>query len=154
MPKKVTESTSSSQVLTVELLETEDTAASPKDTHLDTLKEISRKLSTLINTVKDVKNSLNDWKDQTFSKTIAPTNDDNEVQIGQTLEQIRTYLEKINTPQLDTTVIQDTSPNNFLIEDEAFRIKSRISKLWDSNLKSRRLAYWQAFRNKKISQKL
>ena len=60
MPKKVTESTSSLQVLTVELLGTEDTAASPKDTHLDTLKEISRKLSTLINTVKDVKNSLND----------------------------------------------------------------------------------------------
>ena len=60
---------------------------------------------------------------------------------------------KINTPQLDTTVIQDTSRNNFLLEEEAFRIKSRISKLWDSNFKSRRLAYWQAFRNKKIAEK-
>ena len=59
----------------------------------------------------------------------------------------------MNTPQLDTTVIQDTSRNNFLIEEKVFRIKSRISKLWDSNLKSRRLAYWQAFCNKKIAEK-
>ena len=50
----------------------------------------------------------------------------NEVQIGQTLEQILIYLEKINTPQPYTIVIRDSSPTNFILEEEALRIKSRF----------------------------
>ncbi|MCG7879611.1 MAG: hypothetical protein N0C90_25260, partial [Candidatus Thiodiazotropha endolucinida] len=74
-------------------------------------------------------------------------------QIGQTLQQIQTYLERINMPQSESTVIQEPSETNLLIEEDALRIKSWISKIWDLNLKTRRLSYWQAYRNENIAKK-
>ena len=40
-------------------------------------------------------------KDQTIDKTVISTQDNHDQQIGQTLQQIQTYLERINTPQLE-----------------------------------------------------
>ena len=120
---------------------------------MDILKEISRKLSTLISAVNEIKDDIHGMKDQTIAKTVISTQDNHDQQIGQTLQQIQTYLERINTPQLDEAVIQDPSQPNILIEEDALRIKARISKIWDVNLKARRLSYWQALRNQNIANK-
>ena len=120
---------------------------------MDLLKEISKKLTTLINGVKDTKSSLNDMKEQTVSKTVVPAPDNNVGQIGETLEQIRNYLERLSTPQQESAVAQESTTTNILIEEEALRLKSRITNIWDNNLKACRLAYWQFYRSQKIANK-
>ena len=53
-----------------------------------------------------IKDGIHDIRDQTISKTVITSPDNNDQQIGQTLQQIQIYLERINTPQLDTAVIE------------------------------------------------
>ena len=48
---------------------------------------------------------------------------------------------------------QESTTTNILIEEEALRLKSRIINIWENNLKTRRLAYWQSYRNKNIAKK-
>lgn len=156
MPLKKADEASSSSPLTIQLLGTEDNAKEKnpqKEKQVDILKEISRKLSTLISTVNEIKDDIHGMKDQTIGKTVNPAQDNHDRQIGQTLQQIQTYLERVGTPQTDEAVLQDPSHTNILIEEEALRIKSRISKIWDLNLKARRLSYWQALRNQNIANK-
>ena len=122
-------------------------------TQVDLLKEISKKLTTLVNGVKDIKSSLKDLKEQTVAKTVVPAPDESNGQIGETLEQIRNYLERLSEPQHEPAVIQESTTTGILIEEEALRLKSRISNIWDINQKSRRLAYWQSYRNQNIANK-
>ena len=93
---------SNSQLLTITLPGTKDYPGE-KSVQEDILKEISKTLSTVIKAVNDIKESIHDWKDQTISKTITTVPDTvpdtSERQTGQTLEQISTHLEKINTAQ-------------------------------------------------------
>ena len=156
MPQKKPEESPSSSPLTIELPGIEDNVKEKnpqKEKQVDILKEISRKLSTLISAVNEIKDDIHGMKDQTIAKTVISTQDNHDQQIRQTLQQIQTYLERINTPQLDEAVIQDPSQPNILIEEDALRIKARISKIWDLNLKARRLSYWQALRNQNIANK-
>ena len=156
MPQKKTDESPSSSPLTIQLPGIEDNAKEKnpqKEKQVDILKEISKKLSTLISAVNVIKDDIHDMKEQTVSKTVIPPQENHDQQIGQTLQQIQTYLERINTPQLETTVIQEPSQTNILIEEDALRIKSRISKIWDLNLKARRSSYWQAYRNENIANK-
>lgn len=156
MPQKKPEESSSSSTLTIQLPGIEDNAKEKnpqKEKQVDILKEISRKLSSLIIAVNEIKDGFHDMKEQTVSKTVIPSQDGHDQQIGQTLQQIQTYLERINVPQSESTVIQEPSQTNILIEEDALRIKSRISKIWDLNLKTRRLSYWQAYRNENIAKK-
>ena len=69
MPKnKGTESAAtSSQPLTIHLPGIKDIDGG-KDQHTDVLKEISKKLTTLINAVKDIKTTLQDLKEHTVPK--------------------------------------------------------------------------------------
>ena len=131
MPQKKTDESPSSSPLTIQLPGIEDNAKEnnpQKEKQVDILKEISKKLSTLISAVNVIKDDIHDMKEQTVSKTVIPPQENHDQQIGQTLQQIQTYLERINTPQLETTVIQEPSQTNILIEEDALRIKSRISK--------------------------
>ena len=120
---------------------------------MDLLREISKKLTTLVNGVKDLKSSLKDLKEQTVAKTVVPAPDESNGQIGETLEQIRNYLERLSEPQHEPVVTQESTTTGILNEEEALRLKSRISDIWDNNLKSRRLAYWQSYRNQNIADK-
>ena len=156
MPQTKPEESPSSSPLTIELPGIEDNVKEKnpqKEKQVDILKEISSKLSTLISAVNKIKDDIHGMKDQTIAKTVISTQDNHNQQIGQTLQQIQTYLERINTPQLDEAVIQDPSQPNILIEEDALRIKARISKIWDLNLKAKRLSYWQALRNQNIANK-
>ena len=40
-----------------------------------------------------------------------------------------------------------------MIEENALRIKNKISAIWENNVRSRRLLYWQSLRNKNIAMK-
>ena len=97
---------SNSQLLTITLPGTKDYPGE-KSVQEDILKEISKTLSTVIKAVNDIKESIHDWKFQTISKTITTVPDTNERQTGQTLEQIRTHLEKINTAQPETQLCKN-----------------------------------------------
>ena len=92
-------------------------------------------------------------KENTAPKTVAPVPGSNEGQLGETLGQICTYLEQLNTPQQERAATQECTTTNILIEEEALRLKSRISYIWAYNLTARRLAYWQSYRNKNIANK-
>ena len=155
MPRKeLTEAAAiDSQVLTIQLPGLEDMDSGKDQRQVDLLKEISKKLTTLVNGVKDIKSSLKDLKEQTVAKTVVPAPDESNGQIGETLEQIRNYLERLSEPQHEPAVIQESTTTGILIEEEALRLKSRISNIWDINQKSRRLAYWQSYRNQNIANK-
>ena len=56
--------------------------------YLDTLKQISKKLSTLINAVNDIKSSIHEWKYQTPTQNVNTVPNDNGGQIVETLELI------------------------------------------------------------------
>ena len=117
------------------------------------LKEISKKLTTLIKEVKDMNSNLNDLKEQTVAKTVVPVADDNGDPLRETLGQIENYFERISSQQPEAAATQEPITTNLLIEEKALRIKSRMSNMWDNNLKARRLAYWQSYRNKNIANK-
>ena len=155
MPRKeLTEAAAiDSQVLTIQLPGLEDMDSGKDQTQVDLLKEISKKLTTLINGFKYIKSSLKDLKEQTVAKTVVQTPDESNDQIGETLEQIRNYLERLSEPQHEPAVTQESPTTGILIEEEALRLKSRISYIWDNNLKSRRLAYRQSYRNQNIANK-
>ena len=121
---------------------------------MDLLNEISKKnLTTLINGAKEIKSSLNDMKEQTANKTVISAADNIGSQIGETLDQIRNYLERLSNPQEPVAVSQESTTTNILIEEEALRLKSIIINISENNLKTRRLAYWQSYRNKNIAKK-
>ena len=142
-----------SQVLRIQLPGLEDMDSGKDQTQVDLLREISEKLTTHVNGVKDLKRSLKDLKEQTVVKTVVPAPDGINGQIGETLEQIRYYLERLSEPQHEPVVTQKSTTTGIVIEEEALRLKSRISDIWDNNLKSRRLAYWQSYRNQNIANK-
>ena len=75
-------------------------------TQVDLLREISEKLTKLVNGVKDIKSSLKDLKEQTAAKTVVPAPDESNCQIGETLKQIRNYLERLSEPQHEPVVTQ------------------------------------------------
>lgn len=86
-------------------------------------------------------------KEQTASKTFISATDNNDGQIGETLDQIRNYLERLSNPQQDPVAVsQESTTANISIEEETLILKSRIINIWDNNLKTRRLAYWQSHR--------
>ena len=155
MPRKqITEAgATDSQPLLIQLPVIEDMDSGKDQGQVDLLKEISKKLTTLINGVKDIKSSLNDMKEQTVTKTVVPAPDNNDGQIGETLEQIRNYLERLSAPQQESAGAQESTTTNILIEEEALRLKSRITNIWDNKLKAHRLAYWQSYRNPNIVNK-
>lgn len=156
MPKKQTTEAAAmdSQPLTVQLPGIEDIDKGKDQAQVDLLKEISKKLTTLINGVKEIKSSLNDMREQTTTKTVISEAGNNDGQIGETLDQIRNYLERLSNPQQEPVAVsQESTSTNILIEEEALRLKSRIINIWDSNIKTRRLAYWQSYRNKNIASK-
>ena len=97
--------------------------------------------------------NLNDLKEQTVAKTVEPVADDNGDPLRETLGQIKNYLERISSQQPEAAATQEPITTNLLIGDEALRIKSRMSNMWDNNLKARRLAYWQSYRNINIANK-
>ena len=117
-------------------------------TQVDFLREISEKLTTLVNGVKDIKSRLKDLNEQTVAKTVVPAPDESNGQIGETLKQIRNYLERLSEPQHEPVVTQKCTTTGIPIEEEALRLKSRVSYIWDNNLNSRRLANCQSYRNK------
>ena len=82
--KKITESSSSSSQLTIELPEIEDNSKE-LSLQVDILKQISKKLFTLISAVNEIKDGIHDIKDQTISKTVITPLDNNDQQISQTL---------------------------------------------------------------------
>ena len=62
-------------------------------------------------------------------------------------------MEQHTTSNPATPILPETTTPNILIEEEALRIKSRISNMWNTNLNTRRSTYWQAYRNQKIAEK-
>ena len=153
MPKKGTDqAATSSQPITIQLPGIED-MDNGKDQQIDLLKEISKKLTTLINSVKEIKTSVHDIKEQTVPRTGDPERDSNGGQLGEALQQINTHLERFNLPIAERTNVQEPATTNILIEEEALRLKSRISNIWAKNLQARRLAFWQSYRNRNIANK-
>lgn len=122
MPKKQTTELAAmdSQPLTVQLLGIEDMDKGRDQAQVGLLKEISKNLTTLINGVKEIKSSLNDMKEQTANKTVISAADNNDSQIGETLNQIRNYLERLSNPQREPVAVsQESTTTNILIEEEA-----------------------------------
>ena len=109
------------QVLTIQLPGLEDMDSGKDQTQVDLLREISEKLTTLVNGVKDIKSSLKDLKEQTVAKTVVPAPDESNDQIGETLEQIRNYLERLSELQHEPVVTQESSTTGILIEKKALR---------------------------------
>ena len=73
MPQKKTDESPSSSPLTIQLPGIEDNAKEKnpqKEKQVDILKEISKKLSTLISAVNVIKDDIHDMKEQTVSKTV------------------------------------------------------------------------------------
>ena len=90
---------------------------------------------------------------ETVAKIVVPVSDDNVHPLRETLRQIKYYLDRISSQQPEAAATQEPITINLLIEEEALRIKSRMSNMWDNNLKARRLAYLQSYRNKNIANK-
>lgn len=88
--------------------------------------------------------NLNEMKQQTVAKTVAPVADDNGEQLKETLGHIKDYLEQINSQQQEARLTQEPVSTNILIEEEALRIKTRVTNMWNNNLTARRIAYWQS----------
>ena len=111
MPRK--ESTEAaaidSQVLTTQLPGLEDMDSGKDQTQVDLLREISKKLTTLVNGVKDIKSSLKDLKEQTVAKTVVPAPDESNGQIGEDFEQILNYSERLSKPQHEPVVTQKST---------------------------------------------
>ena len=131
-------------------LSTEEVDLEP--TTKECLKEISSKLSTVVDTLNKLNDTFNDWKEQTAAKTVQSP-DTNFGALGSTLGQIKDVLEKISLPRNETTVSGSPEASYSLIEDNALRIKNKISAIWENNVRSRRLLYWQSLRNKNIAMK-
>ena len=97
------------------------------------LKEISSKLSTVVDTLNKLNDTFNDWKEQTAAKTVQSP-DTNFGALGSTLGQIKDVLEKISLPRNETTVSGSSEASYSLIEENALRIKNKISAIWENNV--------------------
>ena len=100
------------------------------------LKEISSKLSFVVDTLNKLNDTFIDWKEQTAAKT-AQSPDTNFGALDGTLGQIKEVLKKINLPGNETTISGLPEASNTLIEENALRLKNKISGIWENNIRSR-----------------
>ena len=116
----------------------------------DILKQISSKLSIVIFSLNTLNEHFEDFKEQLSEKS-SVTPDANLGTLGGTLEQIKEVLEKVSLPGNETTTNHPPETYQIHTEEYALKIKNKISKIWENSLRSRRLLYWQALRNKNIA---
>ena len=103
-------------------LSTEEVELEP--TIKECLKEISSKLSTVVDTLNKLNDTFNDWKELTAAKTVQSP-DTNFGALGSTLGQIKDVLEKMSLPRNETTVSGRPEASYALIEENALRIKNK-----------------------------
>ena len=118
----------------------------------DILKQISSKLSTVIFSLNTLNEHFEEFKEQLSEKTSVIPEANLDI-LGGTLESIKEVLEKVNLPGNETTMNHSPETRQIHIEEYALKIKNKISKVWENSLRSRRLLYWQALRNKNIAAK-
>lgn len=146
MPRQKSSNTTDRVPLSLEVTTVDDDSAN----QLECLKEISSKLSSLLSKVDVLNHNFEDWKDQTVTNdTVVPQEN-----INPTLVQLTEVLERFTTTTTNQTIPAiNTEATDLFLEQEARKLKSQLSTVWDVNLQARRQAYWQSFRNKNIADK-
>lgn len=144
--KKTQKKTGKAQATSIE--EEADTGPTTKEC----LKEISSKLSIVIETLNTLNKNFDDWKNQTSVNDDRATNT-NADGLGEALTQIKEVLEKVTMPDTQASVSHAPDLTNNQIEGYALRIKNKLSRIWENNIQSRRLLYWQALRNRNLATK-
>ena len=129
---------------------TEEDESGIQPTTKECLKEISTKLSTVIFTLNTLNENIVEVKEQLSTRRVPPL-DASFSTLGGTLEKINDVLEKINIQENEPTTSQQPDMANIHIEENALRIKNKLSQIWENNLRARKSLYWQALRNKNLS---
>lgn len=116
---------------------------------VEQLKEISTKLSLLLSKIDDLNQNFQEWSDRTVTNETAVTQEN----IRPTLEKLTDTLNQLAMPtnQLNQTV--NTEATELFIEQEARKLKTHMSTIWNVNLNARRQAYWLSTRSRNISTK-
>ena len=120
-----------------------------EQTTKECLKEISSKLSTVIFTLNTLNENFVEVKEQLSTRGV-PSPDANFGTIEGTLEKLNDVLDGFKLPEYGPTTNQ--RPNTAIhIEENALRIKNKLSQIWNNNLQARKSLYWQALRNKNLA---
>ena len=112
-----------------------------EETEITKLGEISNKLSDILSAIKELTNVIEDSPLVSKPNDVSPVNP----AINELSQTLRNISETISTQQSTNTV---EPSSNVLAEEEASRVKARISNIWETKLERRKEAYWNYTKNK------
>lgn len=151
-PKRSSSKTEDNQHLAEPLTKEDTTIRHEVDNLKESLKEISTKLTSLIKSVKQIEEHLGKAKEETIPKVIFD-DDVNETLTQKTDTDIHANCFN-NNELVDQRYVRSSKEDmEKYIEGEALRIKSKIARNWETNIRVRGMAYWQAVRNKNLADK-
>ena len=132
-PKKRNDDVASSQSSTQPLEEREEKQ----------LAEISKKLTLILSAIETLTETIINKEEQpeTSNAVLNPT-------LEKISDALTNLTSNIHQEQQDTQIPSNShDSNSVLVEEEALKIKSRISRLWEYKIHNRREAFWGKVKN-------
>lgn len=112
-----------------------------EETEIGNLSEISNKLTDIFTAIKELTNVIKDSSLISSPVDVVPVNP----AINELSRTLQNISQNISTQQASSTI---ESGSISMAGDEATKIKTQISNIWDTKIERRKDAYWNHVKNK------